>query len=157
MWKNNERGQDVIEFALVMPFLLMFLFGIAYIGFLFSDYLTLNNLARSSAREASITAQQSYGDGKNTAPIQAAYNQVQKKYVEQAEKSQHMYEITDGDYTIRPVMEGGQVHDVRVTITARMKDDNSAIHAIKNFIPESVREFQIQYQMLQEGYLQQEQ
>lgn len=157
MWENNERGQDVIEFALVMPFLLMFLFGIAYIGFLFSDYLTLNNLARSSAREASITAQQSYGDGKNKAPIQAAYNQVQKKYVEQARKSQHMYEITDGDYTIRPVMESGQVHDVRVTITARMKDDNSAIYAIKNFIPESVREFQIQYQMLQEGYLQQEQ
>ena len=153
MWKNNERGQDVIEFALVMPFLLIFLFGIAYIGFLFSDYLTLNNLARSSAREA----QQSYGDGKNTAPIQAAYDQVQKKYVEQAEKSQHMYEITDGGYTIQPVMESGQVHDVRVTITARMKDDNSAIHAIKNFIPESVREFQIQYQMLQEGYLQQEQ
>lgn len=157
MWKNNERGQDVIEFALVMPFLLMFLFGIAYIGFLFSDYLTLNNLARSSAREASITAQQSYGDGKNAVPIQAAYDQVRNKYVQQAEKSQHMYEITDDGYTIQPVMESGQVHDVRVTITARMKDDNSAIHAIKNFIPESVRKFQIQYQMLQEGYLQQEQ
>lgn len=157
MLKSSERGQAVVEFALVMPFLLLFIFGIAYMGFLFSDYLTLSNLARSSAREASITAQQVYGNGKDTGSIQQSYNTVQKKYAKLAAETQHMYEVSSADYKIRPVMENGQVHDVRVTIHATIKEDNSAIRAIKNLIPASIQEFEIQYQMLQEGYLQQEQ
>lgn len=51
---KNQRGQDLIEFALVFPLFLVFILGIMYCGFAFGDYITLNNEARSAAREAVI-------------------------------------------------------------------------------------------------------
>lgn len=51
---NKQRGQDLVEFALLMPLFFIFIFGIMYCGFAFGDYITLNNEARSAAREAVI-------------------------------------------------------------------------------------------------------
>lgn len=62
---KRQRGQAVVEFALVLPFFLMLLFGILLSGLLFADYMTLSNVARSSAREAAL--------GGNTAEISQAY------------------------------------------------------------------------------------
>lgn len=39
---KNQRGQDLIEFALVIPLFLIFILGIMYCGFFFGDYVTLN-------------------------------------------------------------------------------------------------------------------
>lgn len=49
-----QKGQSVVEFAIVLPIFLLLLFSIFYFGMIFADYLMLNNVARSSAREASI-------------------------------------------------------------------------------------------------------
>ncbi|MBQ3367137.1 MAG: pilus assembly protein [Acidaminococcaceae bacterium] len=54
MKKLKQKGQAVIEFAVVLPLFLLFLFGIIYSGMLFYDYISLSNLARSAAREAAI-------------------------------------------------------------------------------------------------------
>jgi Flp pilus assembly protein TadG len=51
---KKQRGQAVVEFALVLPFFMMLLFFILVSGFLFADYMTLSNVARSSAREAAL-------------------------------------------------------------------------------------------------------
>lgn len=51
---KNQRGQDLVEFALLIPFFFIIFFGIMYCGFAFGDYITLNNEARSAAREAVI-------------------------------------------------------------------------------------------------------
>ena len=51
---RKQKGQAIVEFALVLPLFLMLVFGIIYTGLLYSDYLTLSNLARESARVASI-------------------------------------------------------------------------------------------------------
>lgn len=51
---NKQRGQDIVEFALLMPLFFIIFFGIMYCGFLFGDYLTLSSMARSAAREAVI-------------------------------------------------------------------------------------------------------
>lgn len=59
---KRQKGQAVVEFAIVLPFFLMLLFGVMYSGLLYTDYLTLTNVARSSAREASIQGSASYGD-----------------------------------------------------------------------------------------------
>lgn len=67
---RKEKGQAVVEFALVLPFFLMLCFGIIFAGLLFSDYLTLSNLARESARAASIEGNDHYD-----AIEQAATNQ----------------------------------------------------------------------------------
>lgn len=50
-----QKGQDIIEFALLLPIFILIIIGIMYIGFFFSDYMTLSNLARSAARDAVVT------------------------------------------------------------------------------------------------------
>lgn len=52
---KEQKGQALIEFALVFPFFLLLVFGIIYSGMLFYDYSTLSNVARSAARERAIT------------------------------------------------------------------------------------------------------
>jgi len=51
---RKQKGQAVVEFALVLPFFFMLFWGIVYTGLLYKDYLTLSNFARESARTASI-------------------------------------------------------------------------------------------------------
>lgn len=64
---RRQKGQAVVEFALVLPFFLLLVLGIIFAGLLYSDYLTLSNLARESARAASIQGESSYGDIKQAA------------------------------------------------------------------------------------------
>jgi hypothetical protein len=51
---RRQKGQAIVEFALVLPLFFLFFWGMIYIGLLYSDYLTLSNWARESARYASI-------------------------------------------------------------------------------------------------------
>ncbi len=48
----GERGQTVVEFALILPVLVLVLFGIAEFGRALSAYLTIQNAAREGARLA---------------------------------------------------------------------------------------------------------
>ena len=52
--RRLQKGQSVIEFALVLPLFLLFVVGVCYVGMIMADYLTLSSIARSSAREASV-------------------------------------------------------------------------------------------------------
>ena len=58
---KKHKGQSVVEFALVLPLFLFIMFGVIYTGMLFHDYATLSNIARTSAREAAVTAKDEYG------------------------------------------------------------------------------------------------
>jgi len=49
---RSERGAELIEFALVVPMLLLVLLGIADFGFMFQRYEVLTNAAREGARVA---------------------------------------------------------------------------------------------------------
>jgi Flp pilus assembly protein TadG len=53
---KNERGAELIEFALIFPLLLLVLLGIADFGFLFQRYEVLTNATREGARLASLPA-----------------------------------------------------------------------------------------------------
>jgi Flp pilus assembly protein TadG len=70
--QNKQKGQSIIEFALVLPLFLLLVFGLFYIGMFFADYLTLSSIARSSAREAAIIPSDDYY--KNN------YQKVREKY-----------------------------------------------------------------------------
>jgi Flp pilus assembly protein TadG len=48
----NERGQTMVEFALVVPILCVVLFGILQFGALYNDYVTLTDATRVGARKA---------------------------------------------------------------------------------------------------------
>lgn len=53
---DRGRGQSLVEFALVVPLLLLLLLGIVQFGFIFNSYVTLTNAAREGAREGTIYA-----------------------------------------------------------------------------------------------------
>ena len=61
---RSQKGQGLLEFAFVLPFLILIMFGLFYAGMLFSDYIELNNLARVAAREAAVITSDNYDEDK---------------------------------------------------------------------------------------------
>jgi len=47
---RNENGQSLVEFAIMLPVLLLLLMGILEFGLILNSYLTINNSAREAAR-----------------------------------------------------------------------------------------------------------
>lgn len=51
---KGERGQAIVEFALVLPLLLILLFGVIDFGRALQTYITVNNASREGARLGAI-------------------------------------------------------------------------------------------------------
>jgi Flp pilus assembly protein TadG len=51
-----SRGQSLVEFALVLPLLMLILLGIIQFGLIFNTQVTITNAAREGARAATIYA-----------------------------------------------------------------------------------------------------
>jgi Flp pilus assembly protein TadG len=68
--KRSERGAAAVEFALVLPFLLLLVFGIIEFGFIFNRYISVTHAAREGVRELSvgISTTQAQTDAVNSAP-----------------------------------------------------------------------------------------
>jgi Flp pilus assembly protein TadG len=52
---RNDRGQTMVEFALVVPVLLLVVFGIIQFGMLYNDYITLTDATRVGARKGAVS------------------------------------------------------------------------------------------------------
>lgn len=51
---KGQRGQALLEFAVVLPVLIMLLVGIVQMGLLMHSYLTVQEAAREGARSAAV-------------------------------------------------------------------------------------------------------
>jgi Flp pilus assembly protein TadG len=51
---NDERGQSLVEFSLILMPLFLVLLGIIQFGFIFNTYVTMTNAARDAARLGTI-------------------------------------------------------------------------------------------------------
>lgn len=56
---NNRRGQSIVEFALVLPVLILILCGIMEFGRVFNESLVVTAAAREGARVAAVGANDS--------------------------------------------------------------------------------------------------
>jgi Flp pilus assembly protein TadG len=54
---RNDRGQTMVEFALVLPVLCLVIFGIIQCGILYNHYITLTDATRVGARKAAVSRQ----------------------------------------------------------------------------------------------------
>ena len=82
---KRQKGQDIVEFALLLPIFLLVLCGIIYCGFMFGDYQTVQGIVRNAAREAAVvghytpSADPSQKPTDNYEIIAAKYNQILKE------------------------------------------------------------------------------
>jgi len=52
---KSESGQALVEFALILPIVVLLLFGIVEFGRIFHSYLVVTSSAREGARKAAVT------------------------------------------------------------------------------------------------------
>src|SRR5437879_5934290 len=52
---GQESGSDIVEFAVLLPFFALLLFGIVQYGLLFAAYITIRNASAAGARQAIIS------------------------------------------------------------------------------------------------------
>jgi len=71
MTLQREDGQSVVEFAFMMPFLILLLVAIWQFGLAFRNYLSITDAARVGARKAAVSRTASGG------PCQAARDAIQ--------------------------------------------------------------------------------
>lgn len=82
---KRQKGQDIVEFALLLPIFLLVLCGIIYCGFMFGDYQTVQGIVRNAAREAAVvghyteSADPSQPKIDNYQVIADKYNQILKE------------------------------------------------------------------------------
>jgi Flp pilus assembly protein TadG len=74
MWLKKERGQAMVEFALVLPLLLLLVCAIIDFGWIYCNQLVINNASREAAR---YTAVHFEGASIDAADRTAAQNIVQ--------------------------------------------------------------------------------
>lgn len=69
---KNERGQTLTEFAMVVPLLVVLLFGIIQFGIIFNNYVTMTDAVRAGARKAAVSRNESDPAGICRAAVVAA-------------------------------------------------------------------------------------
>jgi Flp pilus assembly protein TadG len=52
---SNQQGQAVVEFAVILPVLLLVLFSILQFGIVFNNYIQVTAAAREGARKAAVS------------------------------------------------------------------------------------------------------
>jgi Flp pilus assembly protein TadG len=52
---KNQSGQAMVEFAVIVPIVLLILFAIIQFGILFRNYVTLTDAVRAGARQGAVS------------------------------------------------------------------------------------------------------
>lgn len=77
---KRQKGQDIVEFALLLPIFLLVLCGIIYCGFMFGDYQTVQGIVRNAAREAAVVGPTR--DEGDPTKLKYDYQKIKDKYNE---------------------------------------------------------------------------
>ncbi len=125
---KKQRGQVIVEFALILPLFLLMIFGLIYSGMLFHDYSTISNMARSAAREAAIM------------PGTTGYSDIKTYYLNQGQSLLTSLYKADS-FDIKKGKDDNNDNEVYVNITMRR---NFSFPLIESVLPET---FGIDYYM----------
>jgi Flp pilus assembly protein TadG len=69
---TNETGQTMTEFAIVLPILVVLLFGVIQFGIMFNNYLTLTDAVRAGARVAAVSRNDANPVGATTTAVRTS-------------------------------------------------------------------------------------
>ena len=113
---HSDRGSAAVEFALVLPLLVMLLFGIIQFGFVYNAYITVTHAAREGARMAAVGAFDTAAVKADTVPLdQSKVNVTGPTLV-----SSDYYQVTVA-YTYTLDIPFWKTQNLNLTSTARMR------------------------------------
>ena len=69
---RTEKGQTMAEMAVVLPVLLFLILGIAQLGIVFNNYMTLTDAVREGARTAAVSRQYDDRESRTIAKVRAS-------------------------------------------------------------------------------------
>ena len=69
---TDESGQTMTEFAIILPVLVVLLFGIIQFGILFNNYVTLTDAVRAGAREGAVSRNDADPTGATATAVRAS-------------------------------------------------------------------------------------
>jgi Flp pilus assembly protein TadG len=69
---TNERGQALVEFALVLPIIVLLLFSVIQLGLVYKNYLALTDAVRAGARKAAVARLSSDPQGTAVSAVDSA-------------------------------------------------------------------------------------
>ena len=153
LWQYcRQKGQSIVEFAVVLPFLLLIVLGIMYSGFIYSDYEAINDLARMAARDASVMTAESYNtkESSNADAAIIGFSDLEEQY-EAIRLPNNLYILRDVS-----IVYDATNQRVAVTVTAELNPDSGSLSgAFSGFIGEDsvLRTLTVQYQMHSENAL----
>lgn len=125
---SREKGQSLIEFALIIPFFFAMCFGMIYGGIMFLDYLQYNNASRAVARMISLTT-----DGEKRNDFATDFENNTSEYIHQLKNL----------YTATPKVDIS-TNDVTVTVELeRNEEDLPAVLNWINFPPKNLNPIKI--------------
>lgn len=72
---NKQSGQALVEFALIIGLVLLFMFGMIVVGYFINAQQVVTSAARSGAREASLTLNEGTAKGAVKVGMSGLYNE----------------------------------------------------------------------------------
>lgn len=75
---NDEKGQTMVEFALVVPLLLVVLFAVIQFGGVYNDYIALTDATRVGARKAAVSRQAANPAGAAEAAVRSSASDLRQ-------------------------------------------------------------------------------
>lgn len=132
---KRQRGQTMVEFALIAPMIFMMIFGMIWGGFMFMEYLRFSNDLRAAARDIAVSEEDS------RATLAEKYKtDLYHTYYESLPK------LYKPDININPADSG----DVSITVTFTRTADLPNVLLWVNFPPDKIPA--LQYKMKLEDH-----
>ena len=147
MRMERQKGQSMVEFALILPLFVFIFLAIMYMGMLFADYLSFNDIARSAARYAAI-------NGTDTTTVSAMRTDYVNKYKNGGIMHTNLYKwdpSTDTGLKFESLTDGTTgAKSVKVTITLQETSDNEGVSMSKVLSFAMPKTLKITYEMYNE-------
>ncbi len=133
----KQKGQDIIEFALLLPLFMMLLYGMMYASFFYGDYMTISGIVRNAAREAAVVSEYNEDEKDITGSPINNYDKIRDTYVRVLNNTQmttHLYAFQGMTITSTGTnpADGEPANSVKVVAHMKLTDNVLLIRAMQN-------------------------
>ena len=134
---KKQRGQTLVEFALMAPMMFLLIFAMIYGGVMFIDYMNLNNDARALARRIAVAD--------TTAERQALIDKYSASSADSSLKRFYNIKMT-ADYSYAD-NDTAKTKPIDAVVTVTFNRDNTDLPWIVYKVGFPPKHFEIQYKM----------